>query len=163
MNLTELELLIVAWARDKDLIHHTQEAALAQHSKTEKVVSELLKAIAGYQDNIEDPAFLGHSSWVDEALNEIALKAGDVLVTLIIQCATQGTDLDTVTKWRVFSNSCDEALEWLGSAVTSPSGYQVQKSLSAMVMAIKKAIAPYNLTIEYCLEQAWDKIKESPQ
>lgn len=165
-SLQKLAIQIVEkWARPKGLILHTQEQALRQHSKTVEEVGELKEAIARYPRHEQ----VGHRS---DFVQSIELEAGDVLVTLAIQCAIQGYGLSDAIASRVFSPifSLDGSTEKLSNQIEMwtvdatgllpPAPTYVVRICGELINAVEEAIAPYNLMLEDCLDAAWEKIRD---
>lgn len=162
MNISELEQLIVGWGKDKGLIQHTQAQAVAQHSKTVEAVGELLKAIAALEDSIKAKRESG--MWAHQDLqNEVRLKAGNVLVALVIQCEIQGYNLgDAIAlshnyKGTAVKESLAEACKVLGQWIGLADD-QIQSRWILIGVAAKlvgEAIASYDLSLDECLEAAW--------
>lgn len=166
MNIQELEPLIIEWANAKRLVKRTPEQALVQLDKTQEEVGKLEEAIEKCRC-IEDKLPEGIRSFatgnVDKPTEAIKLKAGDVLVTLVIQCAIQrvGELVDRIECERDFItwiDAKDEALtqiyicsflnkELMGSAIAQ------------LARWVESAIGPYGLTLDECLESAWLKIQ----
>lgn len=65
---------VIDWAREKGILD--KSSPLKQHVKTQEEVNELLEAL------------------VDNNREEIIDSAGDILVTLIIQCELNGLDIE---------------------------------------------------------------------
>lgn len=158
MNISELEPLIIEWAIAKNLIHKTQEQALAQLGKTREEVGELQEAIAQLDKQ------------------QIRLEAGDVLVTLVIQCAIEGEaylwdsilyaeeeadmllESDSSSFFRSLASiSMEAANDYIEEAIKTSSEYGFV--LGFLAMAVERAIAPHNLALDECLEAAWLKIR----
>lgn len=157
--------IVEGWARPKGLILHTQEQALRQHSKTVEEVAELKDAIARYPNHKK----VGHTS---DFIQSIELEAGDVLVTLAIQCAIQGHELSEAIASRVFSPkfSLDGSTAKLGRVIKAwpvdgsgklpPAREYIVRICGELINAVEEAIAPFDLTLEDCLEAAWEKIRD---
>ena len=159
-TLAQLEPLIIQWAEAKGLIKHTVEQALAQHGKTEEEVGELLEAIALYPNHKK----VGHASDFAQA---IQLEAGDVIVTLIIQAAIHKTTFCACRVWgynSVTNQSIAEDCEELGFTINRSelnSYHLVVRHLITLISNhVEAEIAPYKLTLEDCLEAAWEKIRD---
>ena len=167
MNIKDLEPLIVKWAKDKELILHTQEQALKQHGKTKEEVSELLEAIAVYR-SIEDVLSEGHPSYeegdADDALEAVKLESGDVLVTLVIQCAiAQGPDFERVIEdigeELAWPNMPGEAMQQIMMSAGIDNEL-VWVACGQLALWVERAIAPYNISLDEALEATWLKIRD---
>ena len=167
-TLAELEPLIIQWAEAKGLIKHTVEQALAQHGKTEEEVGELLEAIKDFKAVEPAKDILAPVDWeldMSISLHQIRLEAGDVIMTLIIQSAIHKTTFCACRVWgynSVTNQSIAEDCEELGFTINRSelnSYHLVVRHLIALLSKhVEIAIAPYGLTLEDCLEEAWGQM-----
>lgn len=90
MTFDTLQLLTLKWARDKNIIHYTNDQIKAQFGKTKEEILELeeaLKELFAVTNDEDDSNIVQAEYNVDSEL-------GDVLVTLIILAECLGTSLE---------------------------------------------------------------------
>lgn len=88
-TLTELQPLIIEWAKEKDLLK--KENAYKQAEKTQEELDEMKIHIYMQKNGIEIYFKNGIEVNVNEAIKD---DIGDQLVTLAIQCEQQGTNFE---------------------------------------------------------------------
>ena len=162
MKIAQREPFIIEWAAEKGLIAHTVDQALAQHGKTNEEVGELLEAIHTYEGDKKKYS----EGWILDAGHRlIALEAGDVLVTLVIQCAIHRQSLDYAMNCfdanfaQSDSITLTDRAEMLGKAIKGEARTWVFAIIGILVEEVRKEIEPYGLTLDECLDAAWEKIK----
>lgn len=159
MKLSELANEIIEnWAKPKGLCDRTQAQALAQHSKTEEEVGELLAEIQSYESWTHTVGFDG----LKPARDRIKIEAGDVLVTLIIQCEIQGYSIKDALI--LVQYQPDFPISYYVRAmrgwIEADGVKTVKLEMGVIAIALEKLIKPYNLTLLECLEAAWEKIRD---
>ena len=89
-NYKELEPLVILWAKEKGILE--KATPLAQASKTEEEVNELLEACMAQQNNLEN--FINSKGKQVNTKEELKDALGDILVTIIIGAELQGLRLE---------------------------------------------------------------------
>lgn len=155
MQLAELNDLIIQWAKDKGIL--SKAKVIDQAEKTAEEVKELIEAIIwmksldGQVANM-DVAICFHDSLVD--------AIGDVYVTLTIGMRLHGTFMPD---WFA-STSVEKPVEELQSSLVKMGFYIGKDSYAAVVMHMAGLLiqicCEYGLTLEQCVESAYDVISK---
>lgn len=155
MQLAELNDLIIQWAKDKGIL--SKAKVIDQAEKTAEEVKELIEAIIwmksldGQVANM-DVAIAYHDSLVD--------AIGDVYVTLTIGMRLHGTFMPD---WFP-SASVEKPVEDLQASLVKMGFYIGKNDYAAVVirmamLLIQIALA-FGLTLEQCVESAYDVISK---
>jgi hypothetical protein len=164
-TIAQLEPLIIEWAQEKRLILHTKEQALKQHGKTEEEIQEFLEAKAELDAAIVKKCESG--MWAHRELqHKVRLEAGDVLVTLVIQCAIYGWRIgDCITNLTKrnpdFTRHCLQGwTELVGLCLESGQSLFLIHDIGGLILLLEDTIRHYELTLDECLNAAWLKIRD---
>lgn len=167
MTLSELNLAIIKWAEDRQILKHS--TAYAQAFKTAEEVMELVEATTRHRI---------YSGWVlatdlqAQAFTEIRDAIGDIYVTLIVGLACYRTDGMEIA----FSMAPSPVLtdlthpKYLTGALVNLSKYATQQKglppqsyvdhVEWFINVIDHLAKKYDTTLEACVKQAYDQIKD---
>jgi len=90
MRYQELEIKVIQWAKDKEILQ--KATPLTQWSKTREELNELWEGLDAQRQGLEN--FVNEKRKVVVTNEEIIDALGDILVTLIIQAEMQGLKLE---------------------------------------------------------------------
>ncbi|MBE9064112.1 hypothetical protein [cf. Phormidesmis sp. LEGE 11477] len=162
-TIKELETLIfIELGNDKGLIKHNKEQALAQLEKTNEEIGQLRTAIGEYEEAKHDIAN-GESKYTDHdlphLLQAIKIEAGDVLVTLAIQCAIQPDVADlslAIPRERNFTLWTDAGNQSLIQMyICSFLDSEVMEvAIAQLALWVEGEVEVYGLGLDECLEAA---------
>lgn len=168
MTLHELNLAIVKWAHDRQILKHS--SAYAQAFKTAEEVKELVEALylMRYLRAYGGPDFDNHH---ERTCEQITDAIGDIYVTLIVggtcydvEAGSPGMTPQTVgidAKPSSVSNPADrlqKCLIPLGAACKGEGTYWMNWQL--MVAYISQIAEEFGVPLVDCVKQAYDQIKD---
>jgi NTP pyrophosphatase (non-canonical NTP hydrolase) len=90
MQYTELEPLVIEWAKEKGILE--KATPLDQWGKTREEVNELFEALEAQRQGLS--SFTNDKRNIVNTQEEIKDALGDILVTIIIQAEMQGLKLE---------------------------------------------------------------------
>lgn len=162
MNLQELNLAIIAWADDRQILTHS--TAYAQVFKTAEETAELIAAIAKHSTG-DVP---GHNDYSDEMMDAI----GDIYVTLIVglSCYEDGGKFEASSSAPslVIMDLAQPkylcgALSELAREATMGKGAPKDSYIDAVnwfINVLDHFAVGFNSSLESCVNHAYDQIKD---
>jgi NTP pyrophosphatase (non-canonical NTP hydrolase) len=90
LKYTELEALVITWAKEKGILD--KATPLAQAEKTFEEVNELIEACEVQEERLE--VYVNSKGKAVNTQEELKDALGDILVTIIIQAEMQGFKLE---------------------------------------------------------------------
>jgi hypothetical protein len=159
MTLNELNAAIIKWADDREITKHS--TPYAQAFKTAEEVQELIEAVTNYR----------HIP-TDDFMDDIRDAIGDVYVTLVVGMACGETELREINLLADQGASgqkdpvaqLQKELIPLGKSAPqkgeSKAGVFYYGCVGLMMGNLAKAALDFGTTLEACVEQAYDAIKD---
>lgn len=158
MTLSELNLAIIKWAEDRQILKHS--TAYAQAFKTAEEVMELVDAVSRYNIYLDytssDPA--------DKAMDDIRDAIGDIWVTLVVGAACSNNGKFEIPE--VFMPSVsDPVLHMQKMLITIGATAKKDKQLYWMSVleatgTLNQIAEKYDTTLEACVNQSYLVIKD---